>query len=210
MRMLRRTVLLLGVVLLSGNAIAKKKPQAEAPAEELRYEVTLEGLKKDELAKALEPSLRTFALQDRPPATMAQLEQRVEGDTAFITNTLRSLGFYAADVTQVITPEPLPVKVTFRVNKGPQYRLGSVTARYTVDDVSALPPLNPSLKIGHPIRAERVKGGERAMLGALANQGYPFATLVARRVDIDHDQQAIARRHKRNSPWRRIEKSPPV
>ena len=168
-------------------------PAPEQPAQgaaDLRYEVTIEGVDDDALRGLLQQVSETQRLIDRPPPSIARLRRRAQDDRPRLLEVLRSEGYYGGQVEVALDSSVQPIKVTFRIDLGPVYRLGSVS-------IEVEPP-EPGLSVPSP-RGDRPEAGRaRRCAGpssmpsrpswiGCARRASSWPSLGPRRAVVDHD-----------------------
>jgi translocation and assembly module TamA len=155
----------------------------------IAYSVEITGDPEPELKDLLIESSQLFALQDQPPATLAALRRRAEGDLERLEQTLRSEGFYASALEQRIDTDSDPVKVTIAVATGPLYLLEDYQVNYEDAPPRPDPAANLAalgIEIGMAARAPAIVEAQRRLLRELGNNGYPLAEVGERRAVVDH------------------------
>lgn len=159
---------------------------------------------------ALNDSLVLVRRADDPPATPLGLLRRVTGDVDLALQALRSLGYYAGQVTATIDGQPPdapglvedlrarpadePVHVVLAVEPGPLFVIGTIDI---VMDPDAPPPLPElpgdvlELAPGDPARASDILLAEARIVDTLREAGHPYADVPDRRAVVDHDQHTM-------------------
>jgi translocation and assembly module TamA len=166
-------------------------------ASQIAYDVTIVGIEDRNLLTAAESLLDSVTLrQNRPPATLGLLRQRVERDVPRLVNLLKSAGYFGAQVTTTIDSKAEPVGVRFQVESGPVYRLKSLVIQ-TATEPREPPPELPGAKelgfaVGEPVRSGALVEGEIKLLSFLRSRGFPFPEITERRVVVDHDDRSVA------------------
>ncbi len=167
----------------------------EVDAETIAYEVEFRGIPDNTLRRMLEEASDTLGLRDRPPATLALLRRRAQGDLSAMENALHSQGFYAGAVEVTIQEEETPVRVVFDIERGPRYRFGEITLKLAPD---AEPPPFPlpspaefEIRQGDRALSRTILNAERAILRYLTLKGYPFPLMETRRVVVDHAEESV-------------------
>ena len=171
-------------------------PAAEQPAPDaadLRYEVAIEGVGDDALRSLLLQVSETQRLIDRPPSSLARLRRRAEDDRARLLEVLRSEAYYDGQVDVALNTGVKPIKVTFRVDLGPVYRLGSVSIEVEPPEprLSVPSPQEIGLRPGEPAAARTILNGEAALLDRARAQGFILAEAGLRRAVVDHDTDTM-------------------
>ena len=163
---------------------------ADAEPAGLAYAVEIVGDLDAEIRSLLEMTSQLIALRDRPPATPAALERRIEGDLERFREVLRSEGFYAGSLDHSIALTDEQRTVTIRVVTGDLYLLSDYTIAY-VDAPAPDPDPGADLEaldlvLGMPARAPIISAAQDKLLAALKTIGYPLAKVVNRRAMVDH------------------------
>jgi translocation and assembly module TamA len=174
----------------SDDASAAPAPeQPAAGAADLRYAVTIEGVPDDALRGLLLQVSETQRLIDRPPPSLARLRRRAQDDRARLLEVLRSEGYYGGQVEVAMDNSVQPIRVTFRIELGPVYRLGAVSIEVEPPEPALrLPsPQEIGLKPGEPAAARTVLDAEQALLNRVRAQGFILAVAGPRRAVVDHD-----------------------
>lgn len=171
--------------------------EEEPPLEEgIPYEARFEGVPEGDLLEVLRGSAQLVTLADRPPSTIAGLRRRAIDDVERLRTALRSEGYYASDVFVEIRAEEEPVKVVLQIETGAAYSLSEASVDYTreVDEDIPVPRAAEELgiELGARARAPRVLQAQRDLLRLLGERGYPDASVVDRRVVVDHDEETLS------------------
>jgi translocation and assembly module TamA len=171
---------------------------ASAPFAEtaLSYDVTIQGLDNSELLTQLKGISDTFSLKDRPPPSLGLLLKRVDEDKELFSRFLRAQGYYATAVTVEVDGETTPVRVVFRIDRGPSFVIGLVDFRLTRQE-SAHPlkmpkPEEIGLRLHEPFATENVLEAQAKLLTNLKTQGYPFPKVTDRRIIVDHATNSVS------------------
>jgi translocation and assembly module TamA len=171
-------------------------PAVSSPAGTVSYRVEILGVSDEKLQALLEETSQLFALREKPPATLAGLERRIDTDLSQFEVVLRSEGFYAGVVRYEVDRERVPITVVIHIETGPKYRLAEYSIRYA--DPAAEPEELPAaleslgLSVGMRARARRIVEAERTLLVRLKEAGRPLARIVDRRVVVDHANHTLA------------------
>jgi translocation and assembly module TamA len=175
----------------SGTAPAPQQPAQGA--EDLRYVVAIEGVDDSTLRGLLQQVSETERLIDRPPPSLARLRRRAQDDRSRLLEVLRSEGFYDGQVEVALNRDVKPIEVTFRIDLGPVYRLGSVSIEVEPPEprLNVPSPEGIGLKLGEPATARTVLAGEQSLLERLRAQGFILAELGARRAVVDLDTKRM-------------------
>ncbi|MGH6899132.1 MAG: autotransporter assembly complex protein TamA [Geminicoccaceae bacterium] len=166
---------------------------AEVARAGLPYELTIEGVDDEQLRDLLDEVSETRRLIDRPPPSLTRLQRRAEDDRARLQRALRSRGYYGAAVAVAIDAEAEPVRVVFRVDPGPVYRLRDVSIEVVPPDADlALPSLEElSIAPGDPALAQTILDAETTLVARAEAEGFALATAGERRAVVDHDADAM-------------------
>jgi translocation and assembly module TamA len=175
----------------SGPSPAPEPP--DPGATDLRYQVAIEGVGDDALRELLRQVSETERLIDRPPPSLARLRRRAEDDRSRLLEVLRSEGYYGAQIEVALDSSARPVKVTFRIDLGPVYRLGSVSIEVEPPEPALIVPAPEEigLKPGEPAAAATVLDAERRLLDRVRAQGFILAEAGPRRAVVDHDTDTM-------------------
>jgi translocation and assembly module TamA len=174
----------------SDDASAAPAPeQPAAGAADLRYTVTIEGVPDDALRELLLQVSETQRLIDRPPPSLARLRRRAQDDRARLLEVLRSEGYYGGQVEVAMDNSVRPIRVTFRIELGPVYRLGAVSIEVEPPEpaLRVPSPQEIGLKPGEPAAARTILDAEQALLNRVRAQGFILAETGLRRAVVDHD-----------------------
>ncbi len=154
---------------------------------EVRYETTLNGLDKLELADEFK-SLSALNEGDGKAANTAQISARAREDEALAVRLMQSLGYY--DATALSTVESVPntpgrFRAVITASPGRLYTLSSI--KILADPVvpEDLLTRNLPLKVGDPIEAARIQGAEANVSLVLPQQGYPFVKVGERAILLE-------------------------
>lgn len=157
------------------------------------YEVMITGLEDPDLVSRLEEISDTFALRERPLASLFLLQRRVAEDQDLFLKWLRATGYYAAEVAAEIDREASPVRVTFRIDKGPVFVVESVNLVVPEEASVELPEAGElGLAVGRPFRTADLLEGEKILLRRLKSRGFPFPEIAERRIVVDHATQGVS------------------
>ncbi|HEX7875255.1 MAG TPA: autotransporter assembly complex family protein [Sphingobium sp.] len=164
--------------------------------EERRYSVTLNGI--DQIADAQFTTrfneLSTLHEGEGKPANLAQINRRMKEDSELLDRLLRAKGYYAARIRSAIAAPPPGsdrLAVAFEIAPGARYLLSAVD----LEGLAAVGTREPTLraafpvKPGDPVDADAVLAGQASLSLALAENGYPFATVGEPEVRIDHEER---------------------
>ncbi|MEO3428975.1 autotransporter assembly complex family protein [Pelagibius sp. CAU 1746] len=182
---------------LAGQAPEFVGPSEPAPAAAqeqgiLPYRTVVEGVEEGELRTLLEGSSQLIALGEKPPATIAGLRRRAEGDIQRLTAALHSEGYYQPAVDLEIDSEVRPTQVTLRITPGPRYTLQAYDITFDGNPPPAeaeQPRLDEiGIALGMPARAPVVVGAEQSLVSLLQERGYPFAQVRERKTFVNHEK----------------------
>src|SRR5581483_10560908 len=107
------------------------EPSADPPPTALaatfsKYKVDISGAPGD-VNGLLKKTSQLIELKDRPPATVAALRRRVEGDEDRFRDVLESQGYYDATIATTLAQEAETVAVKVAVTPGPRYTIARLT-----------------------------------------------------------------------------------
>lgn len=97
-----------GCGFFGGDEKTEADPFADTPGVE--YTVSVHGAPSKSIAAIIDESLKLNLLKDRPPASLARLRRRAEGDTEVVQKILRAEGYYDAKAEVAVaagTAQPL-------------------------------------------------------------------------------------------------------
>lgn len=177
------TILLLGLSLMGVDGAA----WAEGGR---AYDVVFEGLPNPNQQARVEALSQTVTLKDRPPATVRQLENRAQGDVPRFLAQLSSESFFDAAVEVSVDADRSPIRVLFRLDRGPQYRIGEVEVSLP-DGADTSPELDAGLASGVPATTRAILDAEERLVRRLRDQGFPFAAAAAREVIGDPEAHTV-------------------
>ena len=159
----------------------------------LAYEVMITGVEDPELVRQLKEISDTFALQERTLPRLSLLQRRAHEDKVLFLKWLRARGFYAAEVVVAIDEDTVPVRVIFRIVKGPAFLLDSVSFVVSGQEPLELPEDKKlGLRVGQPFRTDDLLYGEKELLRHLKSRGFPFPEITGRRIVVDHATQRVS------------------
>ena len=209
--MIIRAAWLLSAVLFAALTLA---PAVAAPPEpvaaagavpERPYTTRIEGAEGD-LLQALTDISQLVAREDTPPASLASLRRRADGDMTRMDAVLRARGYFDARVAFTIEDaEPAagsgqlpPLVVTVRIVPGARFTLVETAVTYldagTPEVTGDLPRTLPgdAVAAGEPARAAAIIEAENALVGGLRDRGFPFAGLAGRKAVANVDTHKLA------------------
>jgi translocation and assembly module TamA len=152
---------------------------AEARAD-LNYKTEITGVEEsDDLAGLLDKVSELKTLEDKPPVSEEALRRRADRDLGRLADAAHSLGYWDVEFSYEIDTSVEPVEVRVKVNPGPLYHVGSVEVLGPEGQPLPIPgePKLP-LKPGDPARTAPVVATETVLLGALGDNGRPFAKVA--------------------------------
>jgi len=148
------------------------------------------------LTEALSEASLLLSLKDRPPPSLRGLTRRAEEDVERLRNVLRSRGYYAGEVAYGMTTAPDgTASVAVSVTPGPPFRLDA----YRIRVVGRAPPVRPialtydaiGLRPGEIGEADKIEAAGPGVLAVFARNGHPLASIVDRRIVVDHATRKI-------------------
>jgi len=158
---------------------------------DVEYKAKVRGVSDRAVKKAIEASILTFKLEDRPPATIGQLRRRIDGDLPRIGTILESRGYHDAVVSAEIDTERDPIRATFNVEPGVQYRFRNIELRFSGPEDPALGKIKPMLRKDSRAVAARVFEEQQRILALMQRRGYPFPSLEKRTVALDRENKKV-------------------
>ncbi len=147
------------------------------------YQARVKGLWFGELKRAVQEQSLTISLVRHPPATIRQLRKRAEDDLPSMTAALKASGHLAATLELEMETNRVPVRVTFRVHKGPLYKIGDFRVNYAASSED-VPPIPSQLGWNSRSAAsvEQVEAAEEAALHFLQTHGFLKPKILKRDV----------------------------
>ncbi|MCP5368050.1 MAG: outer membrane protein assembly factor [Hyphomicrobiales bacterium] len=188
-------VLFLLAACLSGRD--PETAEAESPFDDgpgIAYQTAITGADEAGLAEVLERSSHLVTLADRKPHSLGALRRRAREDEQRLESALQSQGFYDGTVAARVVEADGAAKVTVEVVPGVVYLLGDYQVAFdgpppdpaVVPDLAAL-----GLHIGMRADAARIVQAEKDLVRALTENGYPWARVAERHVELDRDQTLV-------------------
>ena len=169
---------------------------AAKPADKIGYAFEIDGLDKadaetDADLRGLFNDVSTLKDGGGEAANISQIYARAQHDAELLNQILASEGWYEPRIDTHVgaTADNAPDKLTavIDVEPGQRFTFGSI-------DVKADPTVPPNLiadnfplKVGEPIVATRVQGAEARVALVLPQNGYAFAQVGDRDIELDHD-----------------------
>jgi translocation and assembly module TamA len=160
------------------------------------YDVRFEGVEDPRIEDLFEESSQLIALRDRPPATIGGLERRFRDDLVRFEEILRSEGFYDGGFTHCIRQDADTVTVIITVMPGTGYRLKGYEVSLVggagegISETSIAETAGKNL--GKRARSADIVATEKRVLRALGRHARPLATVVDRKVTVDHRTATVA------------------
>ncbi len=160
------------------------------------YEPRIQGVSDSKLLSTLKELSQLFTLKDKPPDTVAGLDQRARSDLDKLMPAVQGTGYWEAHLDYTIDEAANPVSVTITVRPGPLYHLASI--ELVSPSGGPPPPLadgSPAafgLKLGGPAQTAEVTGAESRIVEHYANEGRPFAKVTDRKVVLDRATKTMA------------------
>lgn len=168
-------------------------PNAPAPAGEtvtpVVYEVRFAGIEDRDLLDELRRYSQAVALQGRPPATVALLEHRAQGDVERFEAFLASEGYFSGQAGFELESDTIPAQLLYRLVRGPGYRLRE--ENIVLPGNAAFPFLEPKLNLGERVTTVQILEEEARLIRQLRNHGYPFTEALDRDVVVDHAERLV-------------------
>jgi translocation and assembly module TamA len=194
--------LLVGLLAVAGAQRGQSQSELQSPpapeqpapgATDFRYQVAIEGVGDDALRSLLLQVSETQRLIDRPPPSLARLRRRAHDDRPRLLEVLRSEGYYGAQIDVALNTSVQPIKVTFQIDLGSVYRLGSVSIEVDPPEpgLTVPSPEEIGLKIGDPAATRTILDAERGLLDRVRARGFILAELGIRRAVVDHDTDTM-------------------
>jgi translocation and assembly module TamA len=164
-------------------------------ADPVDYNLDIDTDSDDALRGLLEDVSVLRSRMDRPPASLASLDARIDEDLGRFQEVLRSKGYYDAQVSKTIDVNVDPVAVTIDIRTGPIFKLTAFEIVYDPSQAIGDIPRRPSdleLEIGQAAAATPLVDAERMLLKRLGENGYPHAEITEKRYIADRDKQAVS------------------
>ena len=154
---------------------------------EVRYTLTVVGLAPLGLDGRFR-ELSSLYKGRKADANTAQIDRRVVEDSDLIDQLLRERGYYGGRVTPQIVPgKPGQAgAVTLTVDPGPLYHFTTIDLKTPPQSTPGLVEGLIGIKPGDAVAAEPVQTAQDALKTRLATKGYPFPTIDAPAITIDH------------------------
>lgn len=171
-------------------------PAPTSPGPSYPYQVQIKGVEKGPLLDLLRKTSHLLSFADRPPATRAGLDRRIQSDVERFQDVLRSQGYYAGSIATTVDGSASPPRVVVDVKPGAQYKLTRYALRYEPEPPpgSDLPPDMKAVgvELGKPARAAEVVDAQRRLIARLGRLGHPLAKVVDRRSVVDPARRSLA------------------
>jgi translocation and assembly module TamA len=164
--------------------------KAATPGDEdtrIRYTVALDGLDKAGIAADFLP-FSALEKGRKQAANAAQVSARANEDVALAERLLHAQGYYDGIATSTVLPvagQPGVVAVTISATPGLRYKFGDIAITGAEPEPADFARAALPLKIGDPIVAADVEGGEANVALTLPEKGYPFAKVGQRDILLD-------------------------
>lgn len=167
----------------------------------LSYEVKITGISDDKMRETLESVSTLVSLKEKPPATVAALRRRAEGDDTQLVNALHSFGYYDAVVEPSVRMAGEAATVTVGVTLGRRYvfRDCRIEVADYLDVSDETRKLTASVDLstvalgnGEPALSDAVVSARRNILGVLAKRGHPLSKLLDEQLYIDRAHKTVA------------------
>lgn len=173
-----------------------------ATAQEVSYSVHFSGVPDPSMEETMESTSDLFTLKNNSPIELSALRQRADGDQASLIKVLHSEGYYDGKVNFLFHEEQDQVIVTIQIEPGTRYILSSyrLLPEFSIDAESPFGtfPLDRvssedlKIQIGQPAVAEDIIQAEERLLSLLANEGYPLALIVERKIVADRATKTLS------------------
>ena len=172
------------------DAVAAE-PSDKSPS--LRYGTRLEGLDEPEAKSSINLTRRFSELSalrggNGRAANEAMLSARLEEDSRLLQRLMFSEGWYDARIETRIDRAPEKtgsLTAVLSVSAGARYTLGAIKVVAGPTQPPGLIERSLALQPGEPLIAERVQGAEANITLALPENGYAFAEIGKRDVELD-------------------------
>lgn len=155
------------------------------------YKVAIKGVDDGAVEKEIKASCLTFTLRKSPPATIGQLQRRIDKDIPLIGKILESRGYYDGKVVADINRAKDPLRVLFKVDPRDQYRFGQIRLQFANNTDPDLATISPRLRKNSRAVAGRVFDEQQRILGLVQREGYPFPILARREVVLDRENHRV-------------------
>jgi translocation and assembly module TamA len=153
------------------------------------YSVHFEGTLTDEMKQIVHSASQLIALEKNPPSTEAALRRRAEADIPRIAKALQSLAYYDVHTDVAIDLKTTPALITFTINPGPKFKLGSFTVKPSEASQQKLCSCVTLEEIGIVLKSaaypKTILEAEEAVLNIAARCGYPLARIAAHHIEAD-------------------------
>jgi len=159
------------------------------------YGVRFEGIEDSRIEELFGESSQLVALRDQPPATVGGIERRLRDDLLRFAEILRSEGFYAGDFAHCISQDADIATVTITVLPGTGYRLTGYEVELVGRDregiSEALIAETAGKNLGKRARSADIVATEKRVLKSLGRNARPLASMVDRKVTVDHRTETV-------------------
>ena len=157
------------------------------PSPSVRYDFVVNGLDEVGLAGRFR-SLSALEEADGEAVNGAMIALRADEDEALAVRLLRSEGYYdaaAISAIEQLPEQPGRLRVTITAAPGNRYNLGDIQVTGPGTAPPGLAREALALESGQPIVAADVEAAEANVLLRLPQQGYPFAEIGLRDIELD-------------------------
>lgn len=163
-----------------------------ASAEAVRYSVVLEGFETIRSRRFGErfDGLSVLRQGEGDPANGAQINRRIEEDTALLDQMVRNEGYYDATLVSEIRRDGDTILIVFSLQPGPRYTFSAVNLTgLDAAGPSEAARLAPTYGIDpeDAIIADAIVKSQATLASEMAESGYPFGRVGEELVTIDHD-----------------------
>lgn len=196
---MRKRVPLLLIILFSvfgfGHPLAVAEETGTPPAApSIRYQVDLSIDAPGDVAGMLRDASRLMTKQGEGAVSPSALNRRIRADVETFDDILRSEGYYRATITRRVVPGRDTFQIMIAIASGPRFVLGKPAIEIAGGEPDLAETLlgDVPLKPGAPARSVDIVLAERALVAALAAEGYPFAAVLPRDVVADHATREVA------------------
>jgi translocation and assembly module TamA len=158
---------------------------------DVEYQAKVSGIRDGDVEKSIKEATQTFLLQNHPPATLGQLRHRTEKDLERIEQILESFGYYDGEVEVEIDTDREPHLVRFQIEPGEAYRFRSVQLEFVGGESAQLSKVETRLRTNERVIAAKVYEEQQYLLESMREHGYPFPTLIRRKVSVDRKRHKV-------------------
>jgi translocation and assembly module TamA len=173
-------------------------PAEVASADMRRYDVQLEGFGDvaDAAFRARFNGLSVLVDNNDEPANGAQLNRRIQEDTALLDQMLRNAGYYDSALSSEVRRDGERLVVVFNGVPGPRYSYSAINLNGLqaagADEAERLTPFyargkGDPLAVGDPAVADDIIAAQAGLQYEMRETGYPFGEVGAELLTVDHD-----------------------